>query len=288
MKSLLRTLPLAALILASSAFAQSESDSLAKEKAKLPDAIRKIAEQGDPGIPAAQASAEKAVKTAKAAATKEDANSPAKWSKNEVHKLAVMDVKFGGNTETIMFELFADASPKTVANFIENVQGGAYKGLAFHRAIDNYLVQTGDPLTADDSQRNAWGTGGEDKTVAGEFKLSHKVGAVAMARRSDKVNPDRRSNGYQFYFTLGNLSGLDGSYTVFGQVVSGLETLQAISRVPVDSNDCPLSRIEVKNVRVIDQKGPLIVMKETNGTRHSYTKPAGAKGTLTRFIERVW
>jgi hypothetical protein len=102
------------------------------------------------------------------------------------------------------------------------------------------------------------------------------------------VNPSHASNGYQFYFTLGNLSGLDGSYTVFGQVVSGLETLQAISRVPVDSNDCPLSRVEVKSIRVVDQKGPLIVMKETSGSRHRYTKPTAAKGALTRFIERVW
>lgn len=289
MKSLLRTLPLATALLlaASSAFAQSEADALAKEKAKLPDAVRQIAEQGDPGIPAAQtAAAQKAVSTAKTATAK-DNSGPEHWGKGEVHKLAVMDVKFGGNTETIMFELLPDAAPKTVANFIENVQSGSYKGLAFHRAIDNYLVQTGDPLTADDSKRNEWGTGGEDKTIPGEFKLPHKLGAVAMARRGDAVNPSRASNGYQFYFTLGNLSGLDGSYSVFGQVVSGIETLQAISRVPVDSNDCPLSRVEVKSIRVVDQKGPLIVMKESSG-HHRFTKPTAAKGPITRFIERVW
>ncbi len=287
MKSLLRTLPIALLLSATSVFAQSEADALAKEKANLPDAIRKIAEQGDAGIPAAQAKAAEVAKKATTEADKPAANSPANWGKGEVHKLAVMDVKFGGNTETIMFELLPE-SPKHVANFIENVQAGAYKGLAIHRAIDNYLVQTGDPLTADDSQRNEWGTGGEDKTVGGEFKVSHKVGSVAMARRGDKVNPSRASNGYQFYFALGNMSNLDGSYSVFGQVVSGLETLQAISRVPVDSNDCPLGRIEVKNIRVVDQKGPLVVMKETSGTRRSFTKPSGAKGPITRFIERVW
>jgi len=288
MKSLFRTLPLATalLIAASSTFAQTEADALAKEKAKLPEAVRKIAEQGDPGIPAAQAKAEQ-VATKTKAATKEENSGPAHWGKQEVHQLAVMDVKFGGSTETIMFELLPGA-PQTVANFTENVNAGSYKGLAFHRSIDNYLVQTGDPLTADDSKRNEWGTGGEDKTVAGEFKLPHKIGSVAMARRGDKVNPDRRSNGYQFYFALGNLSGLDGNYAVFGQVVSGLETLQAISRVPVDSNDCPLARVEIKSIRVIDQKGPLVVMKETSGTRRSYTKPAGAKSTFTRFLERVW
>lgn len=287
MKSLLRTLPTALLFVATSVFAQTEADALAKEKAKLPEAVRKIAEQGDAGIPAAQAKATEVAKKVSSADEKPAANSPANWAKGEVHKLAVMDVKFGGTTETIMFELLPGA-PNHVANFIENVQAGAYKGLSIHRAIDNYLVQTGDPLTADDSQRNEWGTGGEDKTVAGEFKLPHKVGSVAMARRGDKVNPGRSSNGYQFYFALGNLSNLDGNYSVFGQVVSGLETLQAISRVPVDSNDCPLSRIEVKGIRVVDQKGPLVVMKETSGTRRSFTKPAAAKSGLARFIERVW
>ena len=58
--------------------------------------------------------------------------------------------------------------------------------------------------------------------------------------------------------------------------------------MPVDSNDCPLARIEVKSIRVVDQKGPLVVMKETSGTRRSFTKPAGAKSGLARFIERVW
>jgi cyclophilin family peptidyl-prolyl cis-trans isomerase len=109
-----------------------------------------------------------------------------------------------------------------------------------------------------------------------------------MARRGDAVNPDRHSNGYQFYFSLGNLSNLDGSYAVFGQVVSGLDVLQAISRVPADSNDCPLTRIEVKGIRVVDQKGPLVVMHETGTGRRHYTKPSSAKGTLTRWLERIW
>ena len=276
---MIRSLLSFALLLAtSSAFAQ-DAEALAKERAKLPDAIRKIAD----------ASGETVSKTKSAAAKKDETPDPSKWNKGEVHKLAVMDVEFGGRTETIMFELLQSGAPNTVANFIENCSAGAYKGLAIHRAIDSYLVQTGDPYTSDDSRRIEWGLGGEDKTIAGEFKLSHKVGSVVMARRGDKVNPDRRSNGYQFYFALGNLSSLNGSYSVFGQVVSGLETLQAISRVPVDSNDCPLSRIEVKGIRVVDQKGPLVVMRESgsSGKRH-YTKPSAAKGAVARFLERVW
>lgn len=210
-----------------------------------------------------------------------------KWDKDSVHKLAVMEVDFGGRTESIIFHLLDDVAPKHVANFISNCEDKAYNGLAIHRTIDSYLVQTGDPLTADQSKRNEWGTGGEEKSVPAELKGRHRLGAVAMARRSDKVNPDRKSNGYQFYFALGNMSGLDGSYSVFGQVVSGLEVLEDISRTPADSNDCPLARIEVKSIKVVDQKGPLIVMKQRDGSRR-YTKPASAKSGWERFLERVW
>lgn len=291
MKSTFRLIPAAtALLIACTAvFAQAQSDSISQEKAKLPDAVRKIAEKGEEaGAPPVQAAVDKVTKTAATAKNEKAAGSDASnWGKKEVHKIAVLEVKLGRGTETIMFELLPEA-PNTVANFVSNVQSGSYKSLAFHRAIDNYLVQTGDPLTADDSKRNEWGTGGEDKTIPGEFKLPHKVGSVAMARRGDAVNPDHRSNGYQFYFVLGNLSGLDGSYTVFGQVVSGLDTLQSISRVPVDSNDCPLSRVEIKSIRVIDQKGPLVVMKDTSSSRKRYTTPASARGPIARFLDRVW
>jgi cyclophilin family peptidyl-prolyl cis-trans isomerase len=198
-----------------------------------------------------------------------------------------LEVEIGNDTHTVMFELLDTVAPQTVANFVENCAAGAYKGVAFHRAIGNYLVQTGDPLTTDDSRRSEWGTGGGDKTVPGEFKGHHTVGAVAMARRGDKVNPSRASNGYQFYFTLGAASNLDGNYTVFGQVVSGLETLQSISNVPVDSNDCPLTRVEVKGIRIVNQKGPLIVMRDTSGKRR-YTKPTGARSGWERMLERIW
>jgi cyclophilin family peptidyl-prolyl cis-trans isomerase len=109
-----------------------------------------------------------------------------------------------------------------------------------------------------------------------------------MARRGDGVNPDRHSNGYQFYIGLGNLSGLDGKYTVFGQVVSGLDILKEISKAPADSNDCPLSRIEVKGIRVVDQKGPLVVMKNSTSNRKRFTKPGSARGAFERFLDRVW
>ena len=281
-----RSLLSIALLLACPAAFSQDAEALAKQRANLPDAIRKIADVSGDAVSKVKSAATAA---SKSASPKKDAGTdPSKWNKEETHKLAVMDVEFGGGVETIIFELLPSAAPKTVANFTENCSAGAYKGLAFHRAISGYLVQTGDPYTSDDSRRSEWGLGGEDKKVAGEFKLTHKVGAVAMARRGDGVNPDRLSNGYQFYFALGNMSNLDGAYTVFGQVVSGLDVLQSISHVPVDSNDCPLSRVQVKGIRVVDQKGPLVVMKDTGSGRRHYTKPSAAKGTLTRFLEKIW
>lgn len=213
---------------------------------------------------------------------------PAKWGADETRQLAVMEVAFGGTIESVMFVLYGQDAPKTVANFRDNAEAGAYDGLAFHRAIEGFIVQTGDPLTADEGARERWGTGGEAKTVPAEIKRRHRKGAVAMGRRSDAVNPDRRSNGFQFYFSLGNGGSLDGKYTVFGQVVSGYETLERIGKMPVDGNDCPIARIEIKSLRVFDHKGPLAPPVQDTGDGRKYTKPAVAKGFLERFIERVW
>lgn len=213
---------------------------------------------------------------------------PSAWKPDELRKLAVMEVSFGGAVETVMFVLYPQDAPQTVSNFLDNCETGAYNGLAFHRAIEGFIVQTGDPLTSDEGARERWGTGGEEKTVPAEIKRKHRKGAVAMGRRSDEVNPGRRSNGYQFYFSLGNYSALDGKYTVFGQVVSGLETMERISKMPVDSNDCPVARIEIKSLKVLDQKGPLLEPERDMGYGRKYTKPAAAKGFFERFLERVW
>lgn len=297
MKPLFRLLAATAL-LAFTHTASGQASDVEKEKAKLPAAIREIAEKGDDaGAPDKAdkkksddkpAAGGKKKTSASSTASKTSSNDPAHWGPKEIHKLAVMEITFAGRKETVMFELFPKAAPLTVANFVENCEANAYKGVAFHRAIDKYLVQTGDPLTADDSKRSLWGTGGEDKTVPGEFTLPHTSGSVAMARRGDDVNPERKSNGYQFYFALGNMSALNGSYTVFGQVVSGLDILQEIAKTPVDSNDCPLQRVEVKSLKVADHKGPLVIMRTVGIGRKRFTTPGSAKGPLTRFLERIW
>ncbi len=213
---------------------------------------------------------------------------PALWAPDSTHKLAVMEVAMGGSKETVMIELFPNDAPQTVNNFIDKCDSGFYKGLAFHRAIEGFIVQTGDPLTSDESARTKWGTGGEDKTIPAEIKLPHRIGAVAMARRSDKVNPERRSNGSQFYITLGNFKALEGHYTVFGQVVSGLETIKRISLMPVDANDCPVARIEIKSIKVVNQKGPMQLPTMTAQEGARYVKPDAARGMVGRIFRHIW
>lgn len=284
--------------------------SVAQDKAESPDDIaaraadaRRAAASSDPSITETlnklpdgaagklQSAANKVTTPSKKVSIKgkgSNPDDPATWGKNEIHKLAVMELKFGSDIQTIVFELFESDAPRTVSNFADNCASGAYNGLAIHRTIDSYLVQTGDPTSANDSARDRWGTGGEDKAVPAEIKRPHKLGSVAMARRSDKVNPEKKSNGFQFYFALGNMSALNGQYTVFGQVVTGIDWLERISRVPADSNDCPLERIEVKSIKVVEQKGPLTVVNTTNTGKRRLTKPDAAKSKLVRFIERIW
>lgn len=208
--------------------------------------------------------------------------------KNKVHIVALMDVAFGNDSGQVMFELFPEDAPKTVENFRANADKGLYNGMAVHRAIKDYLVQTGDPASKDDNAREKWGLS-EDSTIPAEIKRTHALGSIAMARRADKVNPDRKSDGSQFYFVLGNMSAMDGQDTVFGQVVAGLDVLRRIARSVTDSNDCPVQRIEIKKLSVVEQKGPLtsLVTVTTHGKKR-ITKPDALKSPMEKFIERIW
>ena len=213
-------------------------------------------------------------------------------SAEPMRTLAVMKVKVGGKVKSVAFELYDEDAPITAENFARNVKDGLYKGLAFHRAIPGYLVQTGDPLTANNKSKADWGTGNPGFTIPSEFGLKHRRGSVAMARLGDSENPSRESNGSQFYFSLGNLSALDGKYTIFGEVVSGIEVLDEISRVDVDINDCPVDRIEVKAIRITETNNPAVSgAQETAGQNKPSrrgSKPDHEKGKVEKFIERVW
>jgi cyclophilin family peptidyl-prolyl cis-trans isomerase len=140
-----------------------------------------------------------------------------------------------------------------VANFKKLARDGFFKGCAFHRAIPTAIVQVGDPLSKK-KDRSAVGTGGPGYTLPPEIRRRHTKGAVAAARLGDKVNPERRSSGSQFYVCISPQPKLDGKYTVFGNVIQGLDVLESISNKPADTNDYPTERIILRKVSIIPRE----------------------------------
>jgi cyclophilin family peptidyl-prolyl cis-trans isomerase len=165
--------------------------------------------------------------------------------------VAVMLIKFGREKtpQRVVIGLYDDAAPQTVASLKELCRKKFYNGMRFHRVFENYLVQTGDPYSrGGDSDRS--GTGGPGYTLPAEIKRSHVRGAVAMSRLDDKVNPTRASNGSQFYICLQPMPQLDGKYTVFGEVIEGIEVLDYLSTRPTNSNDFPLEKVQITSMKI--------------------------------------
>ncbi len=133
---------------------------------------------------------------------------------------------------TISLELDADTAPITVTNFVNLAKDGFYDGLTFHRIIDGFMIQGGDPLGN--------GTGGSDETIKGEFSdngvendISHVRGTISMARSSD---PDSASS--QFFIVHQDSTYLDGQYAAFGHVTDGMDVVDAICEdTPVQDNN---------------------------------------------------
>ncbi len=148
-----------------------------------------------------------------------------------------------------MVLLLSDLTPKHKENFLKLAQEGFYNGTTFHRIIDDFMIQGGDPNSKDTDPNND-GMGGPGYTVPAEFneKLKHIKGAVAAARMGDQVNPKRESSGSQFYI-VENQDGahfLDNQYTVFGQVVQGLDVIDKIAAQPKDYRDRPTKNITME------------------------------------------
>jgi peptidyl-prolyl cis-trans isomerase B (cyclophilin B) len=124
----------------------------------------------------------------------------------------------------IVVELYHEVAPKTVENFEKLVKDGFYDKLTFHRVVPGFVVQGGDPAGN--------GTGGPGYDVVGEIKPAekHLRGTLATARTGDEVNPQRKSSGSQFYICLEPQPGLDGQYTIFGAVVTGMDVVDQIKR----------------------------------------------------------
>jgi peptidyl-prolyl cis-trans isomerase B (cyclophilin B) len=142
------------------------------------------------------------------------------------------------NHGSIELELFDDAAPKTVQNFVKLAQDGFYDGVIFHRVIQEFMIQGGDPTGT--------GSGGPGYQFEDEFN-DHKVvrGALAMA------NAGPNTNGSQFFIvTTGAAPWLDGKHTVFGQVTSGMDVVDAIEGVDTGPGDKPREDVRIESVTV--------------------------------------
>jgi cyclophilin family peptidyl-prolyl cis-trans isomerase len=135
---------------------------------------------------------------------------------------------------TIVIKLAEKDAPKTTANFKKLVREKFYDGTYFHRVIPGFMIQGGDPNTKDTDPAND-GQGGPGYTVDAEIKLPHVRGAVATARIGDAANPTRASSGSQFFIDVAAQPSLDaGGYSVFGQVISGMEAVDKIVALGAD------------------------------------------------------
>ncbi|SVD32877.1 uncharacterized protein METZ01_LOCUS385731 [marine metagenome] len=152
-------------------------------------------------------------------------------------EIAMIETSLGN----IEFEFFDDKAPGHVKNFKDLANDEFYNGTIFHRIIPGFMVQGGDPNTKSDD-RSTHGTGGPGHTIKAEFNdETHARGIVSMARSQD---PD--SAGSQFFIVVKDSDFLDGQYTAFGKVTSGMDVADKIVNSPRDSNDNPNERIEMK------------------------------------------
>ncbi len=146
---------------------------------------------------------------------------------------AVFETSMG----TFEVKLATELAPKTCENFIELAKKGFYNGVTFHRVIDNFMIQGGDPTGT--------GTGGPGYTIKDEFssKLTHEgAGILSMA------NAGPNTGGSQFFITLRACPWLDGKHAVFGKVVKGMNVVYKIGKVQTDGNDKPLEPVTIKTI----------------------------------------
>ena len=162
-------------------------------------------------------------------------NDKDKGAKKMANPIAVFETDHG----TFEIELFEDKAPITVKNFIDLAEKGFYDGLIFHRVIDGFMIQGGDP--------NGMGTGGPGYTIPDEFHkdLKHdSEGVLSMA------NAGPNTGGSQFFITLAATPWLDGHHSVFGKVVKGMDVVREIGKVYTDFQDKPLAKVVMEKVTI--------------------------------------
>ena len=157
---------------------------------------------------------------------------------------------------TMRVQLY-DKTPLHRDNFVKLVAEKYYDGLRFHRVIEGFMIQTGDPYSRDLDMINKWGTGGPNYTIPAEFvsEYTHKKGAIAAARKGDMANPKKASSGSQFYIVHDEMTcaQLDGAYTVFGEVIEGLDVIDAIATTATDRYDRPYDDVIITAIVPVDE-----------------------------------
>ena len=152
-------------------------------------------------------------------------------------QIAVIETNFGN----IVIQLFPDVAPGHVENFVKLARDGFYDGSTFHRVIPGFMIQGGDPNSKDEDRSND-GQGGPGFTINAEFSdVPHKRGILSMARAQDP-----NSAGSQFFIVVKDSNFLDGQYTVFGEVIEGMDVADKIVNVKRDGNDNPLEKVTMK------------------------------------------
>jgi len=151
--------------------------------------------------------------------------------------MPVIETKYGN----IELKLFPEVAPNHVDNFLKLARDGFYDGTTFHRVIPGFMIQGGDPNSKSDDRRTH-GMGGPGYNIDAEFNdRPHKRGTLSMAR---SASPN--SAGSQFFICVADVSHLDGQYSVFGEVVSGMDVVDKIVSQPRDANDNPNVKVEIK------------------------------------------
>ncbi len=155
---------------------------------------------------------------------------------------AVIQTNFG----EIRIEFFSADVPKTVENFIKLAKGGFYDGTKFHRVIKGFMIQGGDPLSKDNSQKDKWGTGGPDYTFEDEIHSNNRniTGTISMAN----AGPD--TNGSQFFINTADNNHLDLKHTVFGKVTAGIDVVRSIESVATEGPNRPVDDVVIENIRI--------------------------------------
>ncbi len=176
--------------------------------------------------------------------TSETGSSSDSMEKTESNRHAVFETSMGAFT----VELYEQRTPRTTANFIELAENGFYEGTRFHRVIDGFMIQGGDPLTKNDSLKNQWGTGGPGYAIDDEFhpELKHdSKGVLSMA------NSGPNTGGSQFFITVAPTPWLDGKHAVFGEVVENYAVVEQISKVETEGPDRPVEPVTVQSIEIV-------------------------------------